>query len=238
MFSALGFSIGMALLTVPPLPPPPPDRLAAAAELHRVAPFSTGLKDRALEAAVLRASGSALGHAANYLEMLPEAQQRIRERLAGRQPWIEEQAGRCFEEWLGYAFDLTTLQDMRGVVVTKGGYALWERAMGEPVQNCYNEFVSNALVDFTPAISWLAEHKLLARVPRYDPSKRSLGSFVIELETLCGRRARAVLQSRPEGLGMPIKWVDHEVRRTNGDTFLCLNSAAKVAGYDLFVFQN
>lgn len=233
--------VSLALLVPPPPPLPPPERMAAVADLRRIAPFSDAARNAALETAVLKAAGRALGDAAkqaDYYEMLPLAQDRIRQRLAGIRPEVEGRVGGCLDEHLGNAFDLEALQDMGRFVATKGGRALWERATAEPAQFCYDTAVSDLLrgFGFAGAITWLAEHKLLARVPPYAAVGRKQPDFARALETLCGKSARGVLESRQGVLGMKLAWLDNDVRR-NGYTSFCLLQAAKVAGQDLRVFD-
>lgn len=238
----MGFLLGMAMLIPPPHPPPPPERLAAAAELRRLAPFSSRFRDNAFDRAIWQAASEALrgpGQKLNHPELVVEAMDRIGVRLAGRRSDVHARADFCLDERLGHGFDLTTLQEMAKIVPTKGGSVLWEQAMRETAQGCYDESVSQILVGFTSAISWLAAKGLLQRLPRHDPGKGIPPSLTGDLETLCGRRARGALEVRNGSVGIGAQWAEREARRRRNtdDTRFCLLVAAKVSGFEPVVFR-
>jgi hypothetical protein len=190
--------LGMALLIPPPEPPPPPDRLAAAAELRRLAPFSGPFRDHALDRAAWRAASEALRHPGlenRHADFIAEARARIAVRLAAGRGEVEARADRCLDERNGHAFDLSVLQEMARIVPTKGGHALWEQAMREPAQNCYDESVRFSLAGVTPSLSWVAVKGLLGRLPRHDPARGIPPSLPGELEALRGTARAEPLRS-------------------------------------------
>jgi len=238
----IGILLGMALLMPPPEPPPAPDRLAAAAELRRLAPFSTQFRDYAFDRAIWRAAGEALrgpGQETRYAELIGEAKGRIAARLAGSRSDIDARADGCLDVRLGHGFDTATLREMARVVPAKGGYVLWEQAMREPAHGCYEEVVGQALVGFTSAISWLAGKGLLQRLPRHDPAQGAPLALIGELETLCGRRSRGALEIRDGSVGIGASWAEREARRRRhrDDTMFCLLVAAKVSGFEPVIFR-
>ena len=233
--------LGLALLIPPPLPPPPADRLEAAAELRRLAPFSERFRENALDRAIWRTASEALsppGAAKSYAEFISEAKDRLAPRLAGSRADVDARAGLCLDEHLGHLFELADLREMARILPTRGGQALWEHAMREPAQNCYDESVRQLLVGVTPSLSWLAAKGLLARLPRHDPSKGIPESLAGELEALCGKRTRGAFEVREGVLGIGSQWADREGRRRGGvDAFFCLVGAARVSGFDPVVFR-
>jgi hypothetical protein len=233
--------LGLALLIPPPLPPPPPDRLAAAAELRRLAPFSDRFRENALDRAIWRTASEALsrpGATKSYSEFIPEAMNRLTPRVAASRADLDARAGHCLDEHVGHLFELADLREMARIVSTRGGEALWEHAMREPAQNCYDESVRQFLVGVTPSLSWLAAKGLLDRLPRHDPSKGIPASLPGELEALCGKRTRGAFEIREGVLGIASRWADREGRRRDGgDAFFCLIGAARVSGFDPVVFR-
>ncbi|HEU0100426.1 MAG TPA: hypothetical protein VFQ67_16830 [Allosphingosinicella sp.] len=237
----MGLLLGMAMLIPPPEPPPPPDRLAAAAELRRLAPFSAGFRDHAFDRAIWRAASKALrgGEDSRYADLVGEAKGRIEAKLAASRSDIDARADGCLDVRLGHGFDLAALREMAKVVPTTGGYALWEQAMREPAQACYDESVEQALVGFTSAISWLAGKGLLQRLPRHDLRQAPPPALIGELETLCGRRSRGAVEIRNGSVGIAGPWADREARRRRNpdDTMFCLLVAAKVSGFEPVIFR-
>lgn len=143
---------------------------------------------------------------ARYSDLILEAKQRIEVRLDGSRAETEARAGHCLDERVGRSFDLPALQAMARIVQTEGGYVLWEHAMRETAQSCYDESVGHKLIGFTPSLTWLAAKGLHARLPRHDPSRGIPPSLAGELETLCGERARGALQVRDGRLGIRSQW--------------------------------
>lgn len=230
--------LAVAMLTSPPIPPPPPESLAAAAEIRRLAPLTEEMKTGLFRGSAHQITMEAVGAKAaqTAFEVVPPAYEMIMARLAGHEPFIEKRVGWCLDQYLGYGFDLESLRDIARAVTTKGGRALLLAAIRVPAQSCYYEAVSNELIAFKPAIAWLAANDLLLRLPRYDPAKGDAG-FARDLEALCGKRARNVVQIRSGKLGLVHQWVDSEVRRGNSSTYACLSNAAMATGHELLIFD-
>lgn len=234
--------LGLALLIPPPEPPPPADRLAAAAELRRLAPFSERFRENALDRAIFRTASDALsppGAAKSHAEFISEAVNRLAPRLAGSRADVDDRAGRCLDERVGHLFELEDLREMARIVPTRGGQALWEHAMREPAQSCYDESVRLLLGGVTASLSWLAARGLLGRLPGHEASKGVPESLPGELEALCGTRTRGAFEVRKGVLGIRSQWSDRESRRRGGggDAFFCLIGAARVSGFDPVLFR-
>jgi hypothetical protein len=234
--------LGLALLMPPPLPPPPPDRLAAAAELRRLAPFSERFRQDAVDRAIWRTAREALGPPGvekSYAEFTSEATDRLALRLARSRADVDDRAGHCLDESVGHLFELADLLEMARIVPSRAGQALWEHAMRERAQACYDEIVSQLLVGVTPSLSLLAAKGLLGRLPRHDLSRGIPASLPGELEALCGKRTRGAFEVREGVLGIGARWADRQSRRHGGggDAFFCLVGAARVSGFDPVVFR-
>jgi hypothetical protein len=109
--------------------------------------------------------------------------------------------------------------------------------MRDATEHCYYETVSQQLLTYAQAMTWLAGEGLLARTPRYDPAKDE-AEFVRALETLCGAAARGKVLSREGTLGIDVKWMGEDHKGRNGRTAFCLMQGARVAGYELRGFDS
>ncbi len=234
-------TLAATMLIPPPIPLPAPELLAAAAEVRAAAPFDQATLDDAFDRAIFSTASAALAKAQPPAtsEAIPAALDRLRQRLTVSRPKIDAQASGCVDQSLGYAYDLPTLRDMRSTVATPGGRALWAAATREPLRACYAKALTSELSDFGQAVGWVASKHLLQRLPAAGAASADPSAFGREIEALCGRRATGVLRVKRGVLGMPYTWVDREIKRdSSGETFLCLNYSAKVAGYDLQVFSD
>jgi hypothetical protein len=229
----------IALAVAMLIPPPAPDRLAAAAELRQAAPLTdewqSWLMDQSATRVAYRAFGPGLPD--NYAKV-SAAKALIASRLAAQRPQIDGHIAGCLDLYLGRAFEVAALHEMTAAVATKGGLLLWWQAIQAPAQTCYDKAISDALVGYFPAISWLARHDMLARVPRYDAAKGD-SAFIRDIESLCGSGARGVVKSRPGGFALTMRFFEREGRRRRRptETYMCVTSAAAAAGYRLSVLD-
>jgi hypothetical protein len=229
--------LASALLTPPPVPPPPPAAMAAVAELRRIAPPIPEQRKGALDQAVMQIARETLDRVAkrsDYGALLPLAESRIRSRLADIQSDFDAYVGACLDARLGYSFDVATLTDMRNAVTTKGGNALWQTVLAEPLQRCTYESARDLFqrTNFIGAVAWLAGEKRLARLPAYGSLKAEPSALARALEALCEASPRGVLRWEGGGFVVGKAWMDRDEKR-GGHSSFCLAESLTASGYQL-----
>jgi hypothetical protein len=83
------------------------------------------------------------------------------------------------------------------------------------------------------ARQWLSAHKLLDRLPKYQPGVTSDAAFTRDIESLCGSRAKGAFQSEYGFHAISPDWVMRQSQKVEPDgVFACLLNAVSATGYE------
>jgi len=91
------------------------------------------------------------------------------------------------------------------------------------------------------ARNWLAERKLLSRVPNYAPGATDEAAFTREVETLCGPKATGAFQSQYGFHTLNPDWIKKvglSVKVEDTDVLSCLMNVTTLAGFEVGFIGN
>jgi hypothetical protein len=108
----------------------------------------------------------------------------------------------------------------------------------QPQFNAIREARASAIFA-AEARQWLSAHKLLDRLPKYEPGVTSDAAFTRDVESLCGPQAKGAFQSKYGFHALDPEWVTRQSPKFDPDgVFTCLLNVTSAAGYNLVFIGN